>query len=234
MKLEIKDASGRPIQTVDLPDGEYTLAVTSAQNVNLTPQSASFRLSQIGGVFLLLLFTVALFCIDQYIETAPLNPEDVVVFKNAMEMFVSILGMAGLLSLISRALTHKFQIWNCLNFILVSYLGYFFWANNMIGLRWLLPRIFWIKEVYNLVFLGWMAFVLWNLMKILLIQMNLTWRKVIVSLVVTVIVIYNAINFLPFRREYRYYRINTPPPRPSLLESSPVTVEEFLNEISND
>ena len=146
-------------------------------------------------------------------------------------MLFSIICTVGLLSLISRALTHKYQVWKCCDFILLSFLGYFFWTENLIGLRWLLPRIFWIKEIYNLIFVAWIAAVIWNLMKIMLVHLNVTWRKVFVSLFAVLFIAYNIISLLPFRREYNYYHINTPPPRPASLESSPLSIEKFLSQI---
>jgi hypothetical protein len=233
MKLEIKDGNGRTIQTVDLVDGEYTIAVTSAKAVTASAAThgVAEQASRIGQVLLLLLFTVVVFSIDQYIETAHQNLENIVFIKNALEMFVSVVVMVGIMSLISRALTHRFQIWRCANFLLISYLGVFVWSNDLLGLRWFLPKIFWIKEVYNLLFLAWSVVILWKLMEILLVQLSRPWRKAVVSMAVAVAIIYNMINFLPFRREYSYYKINTPPPRPAILESSPVTIEKFLAEI---
>lgn len=225
MKIEIKDSQGHVIQSADLPDGQYTLTVSGAKLESAKIQGASLRTIFLAGV------TVALALFNQYLIRSHMNAEIAETLRSSLEALTGIIVAILLLSLVARALTHKFQIWECASFIFMGFIGYAIWGMNLFGFRWTLPRIFWIREVYVLLVVAWLCFMGSYLIRILAAQLSSRWRHALVSAFAFIVIVYNLLNFLPFRREYQFYRIDTPPPRPAAFESSPVSIEDFLSSI---
>lgn len=232
MKLEIKDPNGLTIQSLDLPQGDYTISVTGATHAQMglgEVNSAHTSSKQAYIAIFLSLTAAVLYSLNQYFNTAHLNLEATDSLKNAIEVLLGILFSVTIFSFLSRALTHQFNVWKCAILVISSFLFYFALSQNLFGLRWAFPRFFWIREIYNMLLIAGIGVFVWQTIKLFLPQMGILWRKIVTSLIVFFILVYSLLNYLPFRREYVFYHIDTPPPRPQIVDSAPVTVEQFLD-----
>lgn len=146
------------------------------------------------------------------------------VFRQTPNGILIGLVILSVVSILSKAINGSYKISELARLAYVAIFGSLFLATNFLGLRWLLPSFLLSGNLNEYFVFLWFGYLLYRIIY-LITDIRKTYLFVVILL--TLIAAIEIQKYIPVDGNYRYWEVTTSPPRPQLLESKPISTEEF-------
>lgn len=163
---------------------------------------------------------------------SPFPKESGQVLRDFSAFIGTIVILNLILAFISRAVNGDYRLWAISRTFFHSVLGALFLTSNGLGLRWVLPELFWNESLWNLFILIWGGVCLWMFAKTILDHVSFKIRLSLVGSLVTLITIAVFSGYLPGRETVQYSRLSPKPPLPEFFESPAKEPQRFMNDLN--
>lgn len=234
MKIEIRDENGKTVHSHDLEDGEYTLVVGEKSHVYRDKFKTFVSLKdhkeeKLTATAILMVYTI--FVISDYLIFDAWATDFAKYFSSIIASFFKLLAVSMFLAFVFKVTTNHFRIFRAVSYIFGAWAIHLIWDSHLFGYRFLMPSIFEYNWAYVLILYISGAAVLYFCLKDILPNLKPKLLKTSTVVLLSFFVFYKFSPFLPMGKSYYTFNLVPPPPRASILESKPVSTQEFLNQI---